>query len=132
MNVNIISDDKSMVVDGEYLKFDFTIDDSIWSINWNGSSGHVEYRDTISNLEITDFSDYQYLVDAFNSETKRIRLDAEKAEIDRVANMTWVENRREEYPNVEDQLDMLYHDQLEGTTAWKDAISKVKTDYPKP
>jgi hypothetical protein len=36
------------------------------------------------------------------------------------------------YPSIGDQLDMQYHDQLDGTTTWKDAIAKVKSDNPKP
>jgi len=35
------------------------------------------------------------------------------------------------YPSTGDQLDMQYHDQLNGTTTWKDAIAKVKADNPK-
>ena len=35
------------------------------------------------------------------------------------------------YPSIEDQLDMQYKDLLNGTTTWKDAIAKVKTDNPK-
>jgi hypothetical protein len=35
------------------------------------------------------------------------------------------------YPAIGDQLDMQYHDQLNGTTTWKDAIAKVKADNPK-
>ena len=27
---------------------------------------------------------------------------------------------------------MQYHDQLDGTTTWKDAVAKVKADNPKP
>ena len=36
------------------------------------------------------------------------------------------------YPPIEDQLDMQYWDQVNGTTTWKDAIAKVKVNYPKP
>lgn len=35
------------------------------------------------------------------------------------------------YPSIQDQLDMQYHDAVDGTTTWKDAIAKVKADYPK-
>ena len=35
------------------------------------------------------------------------------------------------YPSIEDQLDMQYKDLLNGTTTWKDAVAKVKTDNPK-
>ena len=36
------------------------------------------------------------------------------------------------YPSIQDQLDMQYWDSVNGTTTWKDAIAKVKTDIPKP
>ena len=36
------------------------------------------------------------------------------------------------YPSIQDQLDMQYHDAINGTTTWKDAIAKVKADNPKP
>ena len=39
--------------------------------------------------------------------------------------------RQAEYPSIVDQLDMQYWDQVNGTTTWKDAIAKVKTDNPK-
>jgi len=35
------------------------------------------------------------------------------------------------YPTIGDQLDMQYHDKVNGTTTWQDAIAKVKTDNPK-
>ena len=44
---------------------------------------------------------------------------------------TALSNRKKEYPAMVDQLDMQYWDQVNGTTTWKDAISKVKTDNPK-
>jgi hypothetical protein len=39
--------------------------------------------------------------------------------------------RDRQYPSIGDQLDMQYHDQIDGTTTWKDAIAKVKADNPK-
>jgi hypothetical protein len=39
--------------------------------------------------------------------------------------------RAAEYPSLADQLDMQYHDALNGTTTWQDAINAVKTKYPK-
>ena len=39
--------------------------------------------------------------------------------------------RRSQYPSIEDQLDMHYHDTVNGTTTWVDAIAKVKSDNPK-
>ena len=39
--------------------------------------------------------------------------------------------RDRQYPSIGDQLDMQYHDELNGTTTWKDAVAKVKADNPK-
>ena len=36
------------------------------------------------------------------------------------------------YPEIGDQLDMLYHDQVDGTTTFKDAIKAIKDAHPKP
>ena len=41
-------------------------------------------------------------------------------------------NRAAAYPSIGDQLDMQYHDGVDGTTTWADAIAAVKTKYPKP
>jgi len=39
--------------------------------------------------------------------------------------------RASEYPSWQEQLDMQYKDLLNGTTTWKDAVAKVKSDNPK-
>ena len=36
------------------------------------------------------------------------------------------------YPTIGDQLDMIYHDQVDGTTTFKDAIKAIKDAIPKP
>ena len=41
-------------------------------------------------------------------------------------------NRSTSYPSIQEQLDMQYWDSVNGTSLWKDAIAKVKTDIPKP
>ena len=40
-------------------------------------------------------------------------------------------DRSKEYPSWQEQMDMQYHDTVNGTTTWKDAIAKVKSDNPK-
>ncbi len=68
---------------------------------------------------------------AWDKEGKEIELD-----LDVINN--WVDPeaykqaRRDAYPSLPDQLDMRYHDIVNGTTKWKDAITKVKADNPKP
>lgn len=56
---------------------------------------------------------------------------ATKAEELRVAD-EYRAPRKKEYPLVKDQLDMIYHDQVNGTTTFKDAIDAIKAKYPKP
>lgn len=41
-------------------------------------------------------------------------------------------NRLKEYPSIEDQLDLLYHDKVNGTNKWVEALTVVKDKYPKP
>ena len=64
--------------------------------------------------------------------------DYDQAKID-LGNSKWEEQqfgyiqaRQEAYGSVPDQLDMMYWDQVNGTTTWKDYIAKVKSDNPKP
>ena len=40
-------------------------------------------------------------------------------------------DRATSYPTIQDQLDMQYWDNVNGTTTWEDAIAKVKADNPK-
>ncbi len=47
------------------------------------------------------------------------------------ATRTYFEERRNAYPSWQDQLDMMYHDQTEGSRTWLDAIEAVKEAHPK-
>ena len=47
-------------------------------------------------------------------------------------NDSYKSKRRAAYPSQQEQLDMQYWDAVNGTTTWKDAIAKVKSDNPKP
>ncbi len=42
----------------------------------------------------------------------------------------WERNRQDAYSRL-NQFEMQYDDQVNGTTTWKDAIAKIKTDFPK-
>jgi len=56
-------------------------------------------------------------------------IEAKNAEIE--TRDAHIKPRHNAYPSVADQLDMQYHDEVNGTTTWKDAIAKVKADNPK-
>ena len=43
----------------------------------------------------------------------------------------YARNRASAFPSIGDQLDMQFWDSKNGTTTWKDALAKVKSDNPK-
>ena len=45
--------------------------------------------------------------------------------------LSYVEKRKAAYPSVEDQLDMMYWDKVNGTNLWQETISAIKNKYPK-
>jgi hypothetical protein len=42
------------------------------------------------------------------------------------------ETRKKLYPSIQEQLDMQYWDNVNGTTTWKDKIAEIKTANPLP
>lgn len=46
-------------------------------------------------------------------------------------NKQYQRDRASEYPALAEQLDMLYHDRINSTDTWMEAIQAVKTKYPK-
>ena len=44
-------------------------------------------------------------------------------------NDSYKSQRKAEYPNIEDQLDTIYHS---GVAGWKTSIKVIKDKYPKP
>ena len=52
-----------------------------------------------------------------------------------VANTPHIANyqelRRQEYPSIPEQLDMLYWDKVHGTNLWQQKITEIKEKYPK-
>ena len=51
-----------------------------------------------------------------------------KAEMDALA---YQGKRQEEYPSLEEQLDIIFWDKKNGTTEWEDSIQVIKNKYPK-
>ena len=41
-------------------------------------------------------------------------------------------DRRMEFPSIAEQLDKMYHDAVDGTTTWQEAVQAVKDANPKP
>jgi len=69
---------------------------------------------------------------AFTADEEKARDAEEKAYATELVANQYKFSREGAYPSIQEQLDMQYWDQVNGTTTWKDAIAKVKSDYPKP
>ena len=55
-------------------------------------------------------------------ETKQAEYDAQQ----------YARTRAKKYPSWQEQMDMQYHDAVDGTTTWQDAVQAVKDANPKP
>tara|TARA_B100000131_G_scaffold122871_1_gene119983 strand:+ start:1069 stop:1374 length:306 start_codon:yes stop_codon:yes gene_type:complete len=67
-----------------------------------------------------------------SSEISRADIKTKMAELQTAYdNNKYQRDRAEAYPSIQEQLDMQYWDNVNGTTNWKDAIAKVKSDIPK-
>lgn len=128
MNVSVVNVDQVVMIDGEGMNFDLGLDASIWAIQWDGEKGCVEYSDDTPNLDIVEFTDYEYLIEGHAAEKARLQAEAEQIE----ASLTYAERRAREYPPHGDQFDMQYWDGVDGTTTWADTVQAVKDKYPKP
>jgi hypothetical protein len=131
MNITIIKEDNVVVVDGEALNFPLDLEEYIWAVQWNGTTGEIEFSDDTPNQEITDFTRFQYLVDAFTTEKQRLADEEAQAVIDAEAALTYADKRKAKYAQL-NQFEMQFDDQVNGTTTWVDAIKAVKDTYPKP
>jgi nitrate/nitrite-specific signal transduction histidine kinase len=68
---------------------------------------------------------------AWDNEGVEIVVDEALVNI-KVAELLVINSRKEAYPSLTDQADMQFHDAVDGTTTWQDAIQAVKDAYPKP
>lgn len=85
------------------------------------------YSDAVSVTKDLDTDSYK----AFDKDNKEITIDMTAVEAE-FTKQDYQNKRTTEYPSIQNQLDMQYWDAVNGTTTWKDAIAKVKSDNPKP
>jgi hypothetical protein len=86
---------------------------AVWSLDGNTYEGLV-WIDTVQSCPSRE---------EINTEVVRLQAEWNAKEYQRL--------RALEYPSIQDQLDMQYHDALNGTTTWQDAVNAVKAKYPK-
>lgn len=73
--------------------------------------------------------------DKYFEETKKLyETNPELFEIEKeleVKELNYKEKRQAEYPSIQEQLDMIYWDKVNGTTIWQDTITAIKNKYNK-
>lgn len=95
-----------------------SITDAIVSLRPN--SAFILENDDLSKLEWKDSNTNPPTKEEIQSELNRLLQD--------FYNIEYKNLREKEYPNIKDQLDILYHDGYDG---WKDKIKEIKDKYPK-
>ena len=133
--LTIITDDKLIVVDGTGLVCNFDIDPDIHAVQWNGTTGHVEYKSGKENKKLSNINDYKSFFNVYSEEMVKMEqevyqtLQAEQDEIEKTP--LYQRNRLNEYSALREQLDMIYWDKKNGTTVWESHIDFIKNKYPK-
>jgi len=97
---------------------------AILSINPNAKVNVINDDGNIDNCTINWLEDTTPISKA-DIEAKMVEVQAEYD-----ANQ-YQRDRATAYPSIQEQLDMQYWDNVNGTTNWEDAIAKVKADNPK-
>lgn len=146
--LTIIKDDKFVNVDGVGLILDAVVlPANVHAIQWDGSSGWIEYNDGTDNESLSSIDSYATITN--DHATKKAA--EEKAVADAADAKTQADNERialeatygykrkydetTKYASIGDQLDQLYKDmvagQLDTTGTWATRIKAVKDAHPK-
>ena len=129
--LTIIKDDNNIAKDGVWRVIDCSVlASNVHAVQWNGSTGHVEYNDGTVNETISDISAYDSLVTAWTNAAPVELSEAQVADL--LASKSYDIRREHNYATLAEQQDQQYWDAVNGTTVWKDAIAAVKAAHPKP
>ena len=101
------------------------------------NNGVAEVDFTIDVLLQDDSNGQGPYIKAWNVSGVAQPTDEQLNAVDSAADLSERQNtvrsaRRMAYGDLGDQLDMQYHDSVDGTSTWKDHVAKVKTDNPIP
>ena len=130
MTLTIIKDDKFVNVDGVELTLDAVVlPANVHAVQFDGTNGEIEYNDGTPNEAITSISAYSTITDdhaTLKAANATAVSDAATTQTALEATFGW--KRAQEYPEVVDQLDDIYHNGIDG---WKATIKVTKDKYPK-
>ncbi len=143
--LTIIKEDKSVTRDGYGCVLDtMDLPSNVHAIQWDGSSGWIEYNDGTANETIDSISAYSTITDDFDTKKAAEEAAATSAATEATNAQTALENtygwKRQndgttKYAEIGDQLDQLYKDMLAGkldaTGEWAKGIKAVKDAHPK-
>lgn len=85
----------------------------------------ADTKEELENLPLVSFDKI------VKSKTNYILVNGEYVKESESKNLVAIENRKKEYPSIQDQLDMIYHDMEDGTNSWQTLIKSIKEKYPK-
>ena len=133
----------------KYLKKDY-LESNYFQSNFNSNSKLVEIKQVydLTNIflkQLESLLNISCSVDEIsnlhNKLDENLKVYDQKFRINQISNHFYdmpdaFKNKRiaayaDEF-NITDQLDMQYHDLVDGTTTWKDAVQAVKDAHPKP
>tara|TARA_B000000475_G_scaffold268767_1_gene261747 strand:+ start:315 stop:731 length:417 start_codon:yes stop_codon:yes gene_type:complete len=135
--LTIVKDDKWVKVDGVGLTLDAVdLPANVHAVQWDGSTGHIEYNDGTANETISSIDAYSTITnDHATKKAANDAADAEEATALAAEKNTYaykrVHDETTSYASIAEQLDQQYHDSVNGTTTWKDGIAAVKAAHPK-
>lgn len=110
----------------------FKVSDGSWVFSGSSRPSNMTGEDYIEGVlpegETWDV-EYEYTcIDGVATKGDLIEWDREAVEAE-IADNRYKEDRKNEYPSIEEQLDDLYHNGIDG---WKETIRAVKDANPKP
>jgi len=70
MKFDAVIQDKIMAVDDQWLFVDDAVwPEGVWAIHWDGTSGEIEYEDSLrENEEIKSLKDFEHLLTAYDDQ----------------------------------------------------------------
>lgn len=135
--LTIIKDDKFVNVDGVGLTLDAVVlPANVHAVQWNGSTGWIEYNDGTANETISNIDAYSTITNDHATKKAADEAAATQAANEETALKATYGWKRQfdettSYASIGEQLDQQYHDAVNGTTTWKDGIAAVKAAHPK-
>lgn len=70
MRLTIIAPDGTVGIDGDFRNVDLSaLDANIRALQWDGTTGHIEFNDGTPNQTINNIAEYTSIVDAWNALT---------------------------------------------------------------